>query len=98
MTIPLISLLSMLVVTGEKIGPASRTLLQIGDLHRSYVVHVPPHYDPKSPIPVVLACTGGHQRRMMANYSGLAKKRRAGFAVVYANAPGRWNHAHLELR
>jgi len=91
MTILLISLLSMLVVTGEKIGPGDHErLLQIGDLHRSYVVHVPPHYDPKSPIPVVLALHGAATNgRMMANYSGLAKKAdEAGFAVVYANGTG----------
>ncbi len=63
---------------------------QIGDLHRSYVVHVPPHYDPKHPLPVVLALHGaGTNGRMTAVLTGLDKKAdEADFAVVYPNGTG----------
>ena len=86
-----ISLLSMLAVSGEKLGPGDHErLLQIGDLHRSYVVHVPPHYDPKHPLPVVLALHGaGTNGRMTAVLTGLNKKAdEASFAVVYPNGTG----------
>jgi polyhydroxybutyrate depolymerase len=91
MNILTFSLFSMLAVGGEKLGPGDHERsLQIGDLRRSYVVHVPPHYDPKVPIPVVLALHGAATNgRMMANYSGLSKKAdEAGFAVVYPNGTG----------
>jgi polyhydroxybutyrate depolymerase len=85
------SLLSLLAVAGDKLGPGDHErLLQIGDLHRSYVVHVPPHYDPKIPTAVVLALHGAATNgRMMASYSGLTEKAdAAGFAVVYPNGTG----------
>jgi polyhydroxybutyrate depolymerase len=86
-----ISLFAMLAVTGERLDPGDHErLLQIGDLHRSYVVHVPPRYDPKHPIPVVLAFHGAATSGgMMAAMSGLSKKAdAAGFAVAYLNGTG----------
>ncbi len=91
MNILFISLLSMLAVSGEKLGPGDHErLLQIGDLHRSYLVHVPPHYDPQKPLPVVLALHGaGTNGTMTASFTGLNKKAdEAGFAVVYPNGTG----------
>jgi polyhydroxybutyrate depolymerase len=91
MNILSVSLLSMLAVTGEALRPGDHErLLQIGDLHRSYVVHVPPNYDPKHPIPVVLALHGaGTNGGMMTVFSGLTKKADdAGFAVAYLNGTG----------
>jgi polyhydroxybutyrate depolymerase len=91
MNILSMSLLSMLAVAGSKLGPGDHErLLEIGALHRSYVVHVPPHYDPKIPIPVVLALHGAETNgRMMASYSGLTKKAdEASFAVAYPNGTG----------
>ena len=81
-----ISLLSMLAVTGEPLVPGDHErLLQIGDLHRSYIVHVPTHYDPKIPIPVVLALHGaGTNGRMMDAFSGLSKKADEGIGLTQA--------------
>ena len=39
-------------------GDHTRTL-QVDGRERSYVVHVPPHYDPQGPTPVVLVFHGG---------------------------------------
>ncbi len=57
---------------------------------RSYLVHVPPGYDPNQPTPVVLAYHGSTMNaRMMATYSGLSKKAdEAGFIAVYPNGFG----------
>ncbi len=91
MNILSISLLFMLAVSGEKIGPGDHErLLQIGNLHRSYSVHVPPRYNPQKPLPVVLALHGaGTNGRITANFTGLNKKAdEAGFAVVYPNGTG----------
>jgi polyhydroxybutyrate depolymerase len=91
MNILSMSLLSMLAVSGEQLGPGDhQRLLQIGDMHRSYVVHVPPHYDPKTPLPVVLALHGaGTNGRIAAGFTGLNQKAdEAGFAVAYPNGTG----------
>ncbi len=91
MNILAMSLLSLLAGAGNQLGPGDHErLLQIDNVHRSYVVHVPPRYDPKVAIPVVLALHGAATNgRMMAAYSGLSKKAdEAGFAVVYPNGTG----------
>lgn len=68
-------------------------ILQIGGRDRSYVVHVPPKYDPKQPTPVVLAFHGAMTNGpIMALSSGLSDKAdRAGFIVVYPNGTGKGN-------
>jgi polyhydroxybutyrate depolymerase len=85
------ALLSVLAAAGDQLGPGDHErLLQIGDLHRSYTIHVPAHYDAKRPTPLVLALHGaGTNGLMMANYTGLSKKADdAGFIVVYPNGTG----------
>ena len=64
--------------------------LTVGGLDRSYLVHVPPAYDPKKPTPVVLAFHGAMMNAAaMVQFSGLNKKAdEAGFVVVYPNGVG----------
>jgi polyhydroxybutyrate depolymerase len=86
-----LTLLSMLATSGEKLGPGEHErLLQIGDLHRSYTMHVPPRYDPKRPVALVLALHGaGTNGRMMVKFCGLNDKAdAASFVVVYPNGTG----------
>ena len=62
----------------------------LGETTRSYLVHVPPKYDPKKPTPVVLVLHGaGMNGRMMAWFCGFSKKAdEAGFIAVYPNGTG----------
>jgi len=71
-------------------GDDTRTLT-VGDLKRSYHVHIPPKYDSKQPTPVVLAFHGGlTNAESMIVFSELnTKSDRAGFIVVYPNGTGR---------
>jgi polyhydroxybutyrate depolymerase len=66
-----------------------RTLVG-GGLNRIYVVHAPKGYDPKTPLPVVLALHGARMNGpMMAWFSGLNRKAdEAGFIAVYPNGTG----------
>jgi polyhydroxybutyrate depolymerase len=61
--------------------------LIIGDQFRSYSVHIPPSYDPKTPTPVVLVFHSAMMNGMlMARFCGLSEKAdQSGFVVVYAN-------------
>ena len=70
-------------------GDYRRTLL-VGGRARSYLVHVPPSYDPERPAPVVLAFHGAMMTgRMMVQFTGLnAKADEAGFIAVYPNGTG----------
>lgn len=81
--------LSALASTPLAPGDHVRPLL-VGEQHRSYLVHVPPSYDPGRPTPVVLAF---HSAAMngagMARFCGLNEKAdRSGFLVVYPNGTG----------
>jgi len=70
-------------------GDHTRTLT-VGGLKRTYLVHVPKGYDPKTPTPVVLALHGAAMNGpMMVWFSGLTKKSdAAGFVVVYPSGTG----------
>ena len=70
-------------------GDHTRTLT-VGGLKRTYLVHVPKGYDPKTPTPVVLALHGAEMNGpMMVWFSGLTKKSdAAGFVVVYPSGTG----------
>ena len=71
-------------------GDHTRTLNE-GGLERNYLVHVPPQYDPATPMPVVLAFHGGGANAgNMVTFSGLNEKAdQAGFIVVYPEGTGR---------
>jgi polyhydroxybutyrate depolymerase len=76
----------------DPLGPGDHArTITVGDLKRSYLVHIPPKYDPKKPTPVVLAFHGGGANAdNMIVFSGLNKKSdEAGFIVVYPGGTGR---------
>lgn len=86
------TLLLLTLLGAEPLGSGdhSRTLT-VGNLQRSYLVHIPPRYDSKKPTPVVLAFHGGGTNAdIMVTFSGLNKKSdEAGFIVVYPSGTGR---------
>ncbi|MGQ0636370.1 MAG: extracellular catalytic domain type 1 short-chain-length polyhydroxyalkanoate depolymerase [Planctomycetaceae bacterium] len=70
--------------------------LVVGGLSRNYLVHVPPSYDGKKPVAVVLAFHGGGSNAaQMVQFCGLNDKSdAAGFAVVYPNGTGLVEGSH----
>lgn len=70
-------------------GDHIRTLM-MGEQKRVYQLHIPKGYDPKKPVPVVLALHGAAMNgSMMVWFSGLTKKaNEAGFVVVYPSGTG----------
>jgi polyhydroxybutyrate depolymerase len=84
-------LLLFLAYGTEALGPGDHTRkLQVGESTRSYLMHIPPSYDPKKKTPVVLAFHGAVMTaEMMTLFSGLNKKAdEAGFIVVYPSGSG----------
>lgn len=80
------------VVAADPLGPGDHTrTLKVGDLERSYIVHVPPKYDRNKPTPVVLVYHGGGSNaQAMVRFSGMNQKSdEAGFIAVYPNGTGR---------
>lgn len=78
--------------------PGKIRRLNVGGLNRTYFVHVPKGYEPKKPMPVVLALHGALTNGpIMASFSGLNRKAdEASFIVVYPNGTGKhlsftWN-------
>lgn len=86
-----LALLTLLIVQPEAIGPGEHSRsLQMGDTKRTYLVHVPPNYDPKKPTPVVLVYHGaGTNGLITVFFSGLNKKAdEANFIAVYPDGTG----------
>jgi len=84
-------LLALALLAGEPLSSGERVrTVEVDGLKRSYLVHVPPQYDPKKPTPVVLALHGaGMNASLMATISGLSSTAdQAGFIVVYPNGTG----------
>ncbi|HVC98315.1 MAG TPA: PHB depolymerase family esterase [Pirellulales bacterium] len=75
-------------------GDYNRTVT-VGELNRSYLVHVPPGYDGSKPTPVVLAFHGGGvNAEQLVAFCGLNEKSdEAGFIAVYPSGTGRVPHA-----
>ncbi len=73
-----------------KPGDHNRTV-NVDRRTRSFLVHVPPGYDGKRPVPVVLAFHGGGgNAETMVRFSGLNEKAdKEGFLVVYPNGTGK---------
>ncbi|HET6881825.1 MAG TPA: PHB depolymerase family esterase [Pirellulales bacterium] len=78
--------------------PGESRSINVGSLHRSYVVHVPKQPAASAPLPVVLALHGATMNgAMMAWFTDLNRKAdEAGFLAVYPNGTGRrsslfWN-------
>ena len=65
-------------------GDHTRTLEHDGRT-RTYIVHIPPKYNPKQPTPVVLAFHGGGSNaEQMVRFCGLSEiADKEGFVVVY---------------
>jgi polyhydroxybutyrate depolymerase len=75
----------------EPLGPGDHSRsLQVGELERHYLVHVPKGYDRKKPAPVVLALHGALMNGpMMVGFSGLNRtSEKENFIVVYPSGTG----------
>lgn len=88
-TTALLTLLLAPVLGQLEPGDDTRTV-KIGDLTRSYIVHVPPSYDGSKPLPVVLIFHGGGSNaEQMIRFCGLNEKSdEAGFLAVYPSGTG----------
>jgi len=86
----LLALTMTLAATSLTPGDATRTIT-VGTVARTYLVHIPPNYDGRNAVPVVLAFHGGGSNpRQMSEFSGLSDKaNEAGFIVVYPAGSGR---------
>ena len=87
-----IFLLAFFAASEAPLGPGDHTrTVHVGELDRSYRVHVPPREEREKPVPVVLAFHGGGANAAnMAAFSGLDDKAdEAGFIVVYPEGTGR---------
>jgi polyhydroxybutyrate depolymerase len=64
--------------------------LRVGDLARSYYIHIPPKYDAARPTPLVVVFHGaGMNGAIMMHFSGLNEKAdAASFVAVYPNGTG----------
>ena len=72
------------------------TLVHNG-VHRSYILHIPPQYDSKKKLPLVLLFHGGggNARQALASY-GMAKTAdKEGFILVAPNGSGRFKNRFL---
>lgn len=65
--------------------------IEVDGLDRTYLVHLPPRYDPQKPASVVLAFHGAFNNgAMMVRLSGLNRKAdEAGFVAVYPEGTGK---------
>lgn len=85
------ALLALALAHGDPLGTGDHTrTLDIGDRKRTYLFHIPKNYDPKKPLPVVLALHGAAMNGpMMVWFSGLSKTAdEGGFIVVYPSGAG----------
>lgn len=73
------------------LGPGDYTRsVKVDKIERSYIVHVPPTYDPKKPMPVVLVYHGASMNaKAMVYFTDLNKTSDKGnFIAVYPNGTG----------
>jgi len=84
-------LVTLLAVSAQPLGPGDyNRSVKMGDVERTFVVHVPPKYDAKKPTPVVLVYHGAFTNAAITVlWTGLnAKADQAGFIAVYPNGSG----------
>jgi polyhydroxybutyrate depolymerase len=84
-------LVALLSLAAAPLGPGDHTRsFKMGGTDRSYLVHVPPQYDPQKPTPVVLVLHGaGTNGSITVWFTGMSKKAdEAGFIAVYPNGTG----------
>ncbi len=92
-----IALVTLALLAADPLGPGDHNrTVAVGELTRSYTVHVPRGHDPKKPTPVVLVFHGaGSNARQTIRLTGLSDKAdAAGFLAVYPEGTGRfatWN-------
>lgn len=87
----LLHIVALLSLAASPLGPGDHNRsLKLGERTRSYLVHVPPQYDPKRPTPVVLVLHGaGTNGGITVSFTGMSKKAdQAGFVAVYPNGTG----------
>ena len=54
-----LSLIALLAISADPLAPGDHNRsLKMGEQTRSYLVHIPPNYDPQKPTPVVLVLHG----------------------------------------
>ncbi|HEX3659620.1 MAG TPA: PHB depolymerase family esterase [Pirellulales bacterium] len=90
--LPLLTLICLTLAADAPLGPGDHVRhLQVDGFDRSYLVHVPPQYDPQKPASVVLAYHGAFNNgTIMVLFSGLNRKAdKAGFVVVYPEGTGK---------
>jgi polyhydroxybutyrate depolymerase len=99
------SLTPPLAITNLRVPSDPTRTLTVGDQKRTYLVHLPPQYDPAKPTPVVLALHGAAMNgRMMVAFCGLNETAdEAGFIVVYPSGTGTgpfltWNAGGVKWR
>jgi polyhydroxybutyrate depolymerase len=87
-----VTLLAMAITQPDKLGSGdhSRSLM-VGDLKRTYLVHVPKSYNGSKAAPVVLVYHGGGSNaEQMVKFCGLNETAdKAGFITVYPSGTGR---------
>jgi polyhydroxybutyrate depolymerase len=83
--------LLLVALAGPPLGPGDHERsIRMGDTVRTYLVHVPPQYDPRRPMPLVLALHGAWtDAQIHVRFCGLSGKAdKAGFIAVYPNGTG----------
>jgi polyhydroxybutyrate depolymerase len=81
-------------LAADPLAPGDHTrTLRVDGWERSYLVHVPPKYDPKRPTPVVLIFHGAMTNApIMVAFCGMSQKAdEAGFVAVYPDGTGTAN-------
>ncbi|AGA26545.1 extracellular catalytic domain type 1 short-chain-length polyhydroxyalkanoate depolymerase [Singulisphaera acidiphila] len=89
--VPLLALTLVITqISALEPGDSTRTIT-VGDLERSYLVHVPKSYDGSKPVPVVLVFHGGGSNAgQWVRFCGLNETAdKAGFIAVYPNGTGK---------
>jgi polyhydroxybutyrate depolymerase len=71
-------------------GQYERALIHDG-IRRTYIVHIPPQYDPQKALPLVLVFHGGggNTKQALDSYGLVEKANREGFVLVAPNGTGR---------
>ena len=89
-----VHLVALLTIGSNPLAPGDHTrTLQVDGRERSYLVHVPPKYDPEKPTPVVLIFHGAATNAsIMVGFCGMNPKAdEANFVAVYPNGTGTAN-------
>lgn len=87
----LIFILAATAINADPLAPGDHIRkLTVDNRDRTYLVHVPPGYEPAKPVPVVLILHGaGTNAAITIPFTGLnAKADEAGFIAVYPNGTG----------